>query len=81
MLIRTVEGESLILSIPQKEYFGLDAVGTRMWQLVTAKDSVEEAYQELLEEFDVEPEVLSADLGAFLEQLIHAGLLVADGQP
>lgn len=81
VLIRTIEGESLILSIPQQEYFGLDPVGTRMWQLVTAKDSVEAAYRQLLEEFDVKPDLLRRDLGEFLEQLIDAGLLVADGQP
>lgn len=81
MLIRTIEGESLILSIPQKEYYGLDAIGTRMWQVVTAKDSVEEAYQELLEEFDVTPEVLRKDLEEFLDQLLDAGLLIPDGQP
>lgn len=81
VLIRTIEGESLILSIPQKEYYGLDAIGTRMWQVVTAKDSVEEAYQELLEEFDVTPEVLRKDLEEFLDQLLDAGLLIPDGQP
>ncbi len=80
VLIRTIEGESLVLSIPSQEYFGLDPVGTRMWELVTTKETIEEAYRSLLGEFDVAPEVLRQDLTDFLQQLLDSGLLMVDGR-
>ena len=79
--MRSVEDESLILSIPNQEYFGLDPVGGRMWELVTGSNTVEEAFEALLAEFDVEPEVLRRDLTEFLEQLLDSGLLMVDDGP
>jgi hypothetical protein len=81
VLVRSVEDESLILSIPNQEYFGLDPVGARMWELVTGSNTVEEAFEALLAEFDVEPEVLRRDLTEFLEQLLDSGLLMVDDGP
>jgi hypothetical protein len=75
VLIRTIEGESLILNIPAQEYLGLDPVGTRMWQLLTAGGSVADALQALLFEYEVEPDVLRSDLDEFVGKLIAAGLL------
>jgi len=46
-----------------------------MWQLLTASPSIDAAYQELLAEFDVEPELLRANLMELLSRLVDSGLL------
>jgi hypothetical protein len=46
-----------------------------MWQLVTASPDIDTAYRELLEEFDVEPELLRANLVELLGRLVDNGLL------
>ena len=56
VLVRILDRESVLLNLETEQYFGLDETGTRMWQLVTGSPSIEAAYQELLAEFDVEPE-------------------------
>lgn len=69
------DGESVLLDMASERYFGLDASGTRMWGALTSTPSVQEAYERLLEEYAVEPDVLRRDLGRLLEELVGRGLL------
>lgn len=75
VLVRELQGESVLLNINSESYFGLDDVGTRMWTALTAAPSVEAAYEALLAEYEVEPERLRADLSGFIEKLVELGLL------
>ena len=80
VMFRELEGESVILDLDSESYFGLDQIGTRMWQAVTEADSIEAAYDALLEEYAVEAETLRADLSELLDTLLARGLIeVADG--
>ena len=75
VLVRFLDKESVLLNIETERYFGLDETGTRMWQLVTAAPSVEVAYQQLLDEYDVAPEPLRDHLTDLLARLVENGLL------
>jgi hypothetical protein len=75
VLVRILEQESVLLNLETEQYFGLDETGTRMWQLVTTSPSIDAAYQELLAEFDVEPELLRANFVELLSRLVDSGLL------
>jgi hypothetical protein len=75
VLVRFLEGESVLLNLETERYFGLDGTGTRMWQAVTAAPSIEGAYHELLDEFDVAPELLKSNLTELLGRLLDNGLL------
>ncbi len=75
VLVRILDRESVLLNIDTEQYFGLDEMGTRMWQLVTASANIDEAYQQLLAEFDVEPELLRSNLMELLSRLVDNGLL------
>lgn len=75
VLVRHLDGETVLLNIETEKYFGLDATGTRMWELVTHSTSIEAAFGKLAEEFDVEPTVLHEHLSDLLKQLVENGLL------
>jgi Coenzyme PQQ synthesis protein D (PqqD) len=75
VLVRILDRESVLLNLDTEQYFGLDETGTRMWQLVTASPNIEAAYQELIAEFDVEPELLRSHLMELLTRLVESGLL------
>ena len=75
VLVRILDCESVLLNLETEQYFGLDETGTRMWQLVTTLPSIDAAYQELLAEFDVEPELLRTNLTELLGRLVENGLL------
>ena len=74
-LINVLGGESVLLSLKSQQYFGLDEVGTRMWNVLTNSPSIEAAYETLLEEYEVEPETLRQDLYDLLERLAEQGLV------
>jgi hypothetical protein len=75
VLVREVGGESVILDMKKQRYLGLDPVGTRMWALLTASDSIEAAYAALLDEFEVAPDVLRRDLVELVGRLSSEGLI------
>jgi Coenzyme PQQ synthesis protein D (PqqD) len=75
VLVRFLDRESVLLNIETKQYFGLDETGTRMCQLLTGSANIDAAYRELLSEFDVEPELLRANLMELLSRLVDSGLL------
>ncbi len=75
VLISGLQSESVILNLESERYFGLDDVGTRMMSVLTTADSIQAAYETLLEEYDVEGEVLRQDLTSIIEQLVEQGLV------
>jgi hypothetical protein len=75
VLVRHLEGESVLLNLQTERYFGLDTTGTRMWEHLASSPSIEEAYERLLEEFEVEPGLLRANLSELLTNLVQNGLL------
>ncbi|MBW2734524.1 MAG: PqqD family protein [Deltaproteobacteria bacterium] len=78
VLTRELDGELVILDLHSESYLGLDAVGTRIWQLLASTDSIEAVFEQLLEEYEVEAETLRADLVELLEDLCGRGLVVLD---
>jgi hypothetical protein len=75
VLVRFLDKESVLLNLETERYFGLDETGTRMWQLITASPSIEAAYQELQNEYDVEADLLRIHLTELLGRLVENGLL------
>ncbi len=75
VLVRLLDAESVLLNLETERYFGLDETGTRMWQLVTNSSNLDAAYQELLAEYDVQPELLREDLTELVGRLVENGLL------
>jgi len=75
VLVRFLDKESVLLNLETERYYGLDETGTRMWQVVTAASSIDAAYQELQNEFDVESELLRLHLTELLARLVENGLL------
>lgn len=75
VLVRFLDKESVLLNLETERYYGLDETGTRMWQLLTSKPTIEAAYQELQNEFDVESELLRLHLTELVSRLVDNGLL------
>ena len=75
VLVRFVEKETVLLNLDTECYYGLDETGTRMWQVLTAAASIEKAYDELLSEFEVEPDLLRRHLSILVDRLAELGLL------
>ena len=75
VLFRELDGESVLLNLKTESYLGLDDVGTRMWAVFASEPSIQAAYEVLLAEYDVAPDVLRKDVEALLEQMLEHGLI------
>ena len=75
VLISGLQDESVILNLDSERYFGLDEVGTRILSVLATANSIEAAYEILLEEYDVDGQVLRQDLLSLVEQLVEQGLV------
>jgi hypothetical protein len=75
VLVREMQGESILLQLDRESYFGLDEVGTRMWNVLVESPTVNDAARLLEDEFDVDGEALWTDLRRFVAELEEAGLV------
>ena len=70
-----VDGEMVLLDMESENYFGLDEVGTAIWQAMQEKETLKEVFEVLLEQYEVEAEMLEHDLSDFVAKLVESGLL------
>ena len=70
-----VDGEAVILGMERGEYYGLNPVGTRVWQLLGQPVSVRELQEGIVGEYEVSAEQALADLRALLSHLRQEGLI------
>jgi hypothetical protein len=76
VLFQELDGEAVLLDLASESYFGLDDVGTRIWQLLQDHGSLRKVFDVMLSEYDVEPERLEQDLLKHIGELADAGLVV-----
>jgi hypothetical protein len=72
-----VQDETVLLDLKQERYYGLDDVGSRVWELIGAGLAPAQLIEHLVREYDVDASRLRADLAALLDELVSAGLLEA----
>ena len=75
-----VGGETAILDCAKGVYFGVNAIGTRVWDLLQVPVRVGDVLGRLVGEFDVAPERCRQDLMAFLVHLLQSGLVEVRGE-
>ena len=76
VLFQEVSGEAVLLKLASENYFGLDAIGTRIWALLTADARLQRAFDILCDEYEVEVVVLERDLLSLVERMADAGLVM-----
>lgn len=73
-----VDGEAVVLDLRNGVYFALNGVGTRIWELIGQHGVPTLVRSQILEEFDVAPSQLDADLERWLSELKARGLVIAE---
>jgi len=76
VLFQEVGGEAVLLDLASESYFGLDDVGTRIWQLLQEHSSLRRVLEIMLHEYEVEPARLEEDLLKHVGELADAGLVI-----
>ena len=76
-----LEAELVILNLNAGVYYGLDLIGTRIWNLAKEGRNVGQIEQAILSEYDVEPDRCRRDLYQLPEKLADAGLVSIQNLP
>ncbi len=67
--------ETVILHLGNETYYGLDAVGTRIWALAGERLTLAEIRDRVVAEYEADPAQVEADLLRFVEDLLSHGML------
>ena len=78
VMVREVQGEAVLLHLDTGEYFGLDQIATRIWQLIVEKKDLKAVEAAMCEEYDADPEVVAKDLRELVDELVTKRILEVD---
>lgn len=74
-LSTALAGEAVILGMRDSVYYGLDAVGARIWALVQEPRTLDEVTDTIVAEYEVERSQAFDDVLALSRDLLERGLL------
>lgn len=75
VLCRQLSGETVLLNLESGVYYGLDPVGTRVWQLLLQGQTIAEICGTMIDEYDVAPDVLRDDVLRLVGELRERGIV------
>lgn len=75
LIAAEMDGDVVMLSIENGQYYGLTGIAPRIWELLETPHSVDQLLVDLLQHYDVAEDVLRADLDGFLTDMQQNGLL------
>jgi hypothetical protein len=78
-VVRDLDGESVILNVQSGIYFGLDRIGTRIWQLIDELGDLDSIVRVMEDEYDAGRDVLRADVEALVAALLEKQLVTQGG--
>ncbi len=76
VMMQQVEGDAVLLDIDNGEYFSLNEVGGRVWDLCDGSRSLGDIVETICSEYDVSEATATTDTSQLLESLAGAGLVV-----
>jgi len=74
-----IDGETVMMSIQNGEYYGLDDTGNSIWGLIKKPVRVSDLIDTLLERFHVDRETCEKDVLKFLNELNEDKILEVEG--
>ncbi|HET7145384.1 MAG TPA: PqqD family protein [Anaerolineales bacterium] len=70
-----VGDDAFLLNTQTNKYFGLEKVGTRLWELLNEGRSLKTAHQIILSEYEVDPVQLEKDILELINHLLENSLV------
>lgn len=76
VLFSKIDDEVIIMSIEADSYFGLDPVGSRIWELLEQPATMDELVSQLVQEYDVGEAECRQDAQDFVTEMVARGLIL-----
>lgn len=75
LLFNIIDREVIMLSIENSEYYGLDRIGSRIWELLSRPISFKSLIDKIMDEYEVSETQCKSDTLTFINTLIDKKLL------
>ena len=75
VLFQEIQGEAVLLHLKTGDYFGLDRVGVRIWNLLQTHEALDRVLAAMLEIYDVGEEQCTRDLLDLVTRMEANGLV------
>jgi hypothetical protein len=79
IVFRDLDGEAVILDLATGTYFGLNEVGTRVWQLLDEGRDLSQVVETVALEYHADRATIARDVTRLIEDLQARRLVVPDG--
>jgi hypothetical protein len=73
---QTVGEEAILINLNTGTYYSLNDTGTMFWELLDGRRTIADCAQRIAQDYDVEPEVVQADLLELATHFKDEGLIV-----
>lgn len=70
-----IDDEVIMMSLEKGNYYSVNSIGTRIWNIIEQEKNVKEICDTLLQEYDIDKEHCEKAVIAFLEKMKTADLL------
>ncbi|PAD78411.1 lasso peptide biosynthesis PqqD family chaperone [Paenibacillus campinasensis] len=74
-LVSEMDGEKVMLNIESGKYYNLGRIGGRIWELAESPISVTGMVEQLVAEYEIEPDTCRQQVERFVNQLATEGLI------
>lgn len=78
VLVQSVAGKQVLLDLDDGQYYALDEVSGRIWDLCDGTNSVAAVVEAVCRDYDAPAETVEADVVAFLDEMAAEKLLLQD---
>jgi hypothetical protein len=76
VLLQDLDGEAVLLNLENGQYYGMDENTYFMYKTLVSSGSVQDAFVNLLQSYDIDSDYLRKDLEKFLTDLLRNGLVI-----
>jgi hypothetical protein len=73
-----MDDEVVMMSVDQGLFFGVDKIGTHIWNLLETPVKVEALIEKLITHYDVEPELCKNDTLLFLNDMLVKKVILVE---
>ena len=73
-----IDGEAVMMSIEQNNFYGIDKIGTHIWNIIENSTSAEKIIAEMMTSYKVEREVCEKDVISYLNEIFKNKLILLD---
>ncbi len=70
-----IDNETVMMSIEQDEYYGLDEIATRIWNILEEPHSSSEIIDILAPDYDIDRKQMEHDVTSFLGEMVAGKIL------